>query len=90
MRKAIDFAIASVAATLTLEAGVVCDTRIVLGGVAPTPYRAVAAEDILKGKAVTKEIARTAAEAALTEATPLDMNGYKVSVTEALVKEVTN
>ncbi|MFC1983811.1 FAD binding domain-containing protein [Chloroflexota bacterium] len=89
-RKAIDFAIASVAATLTLETGVVSDARIVLGGVAPTPYRAIAAEDILKGEVVTRDVAEAAAEAALAEAIPLDMNGYKVPITEALVKEVLN
>jgi len=90
VRKAIDFAIASVAATLTLEAGVVNDARIVLGGVAPTPYRAIAAEDILKGKVVTQDVAEATAEAALAEAIPLDMNGYKVPITKALVKEVIN
>ena len=88
LRKTIDFAISSVAAALTMEAGVVSNARIVLGGVAPTPYRALAAEEALKGKPITESIALTAAQAAVAEAAPLGMNGYKVPITRSLVKKV--
>lgn len=85
-RKAFDFAIASVAAVITTEAGSVSDARIVLGGVAPFPYRATKAEDALRGKAISDSTAEAAANAAVAEATPLSMNGYKIQVTRALVK----
>ena len=86
LRKVIDFAISSVAAVITTQAGVVSQARIVLGGVAPTPYRALSAEESLKGKVITESIAETSARAALSEATPLSQNAYKMPITESLVK----
>ncbi len=86
LRKTIDFAISSVAATLTMDAGVVNNVRILLGGVAPTPYRAIAAEEALMGKTITNGVAELVAKAAVAEAKPLSMNGYKLPITEALVK----
>ena len=85
-RKAIDFAISSVAAVIATEAGIVTDVKIVLGGVAPSPYRAVRAEEVLKGKTITESVAETSAKIALEEAKPLSMNAYKVPITEALVR----
>ena len=86
LRKAIDFAISSVAAVITTEAGVVSDAKIVLGGVAPTPYRVISIEDAIKGETITESLAETLAKAAVAEATPLSMNAYKVPITKALVK----
>ncbi len=86
LRKVIDFAISSVAAVITTQAGVVSQARIVLGGVAPTPYRALSAEESLKGKVITESIAETSARAALSEAVPLSQNAYKMPITESLVK----
>jgi len=86
LRKTIDFAISSVAAVITVEAGVVSQARIALGGVAPTPYRALRAEETLKGEAITESISETSARAAVSEAAPLSQNAYKVPITEALVK----
>ena len=87
LRKAIDFAIVSVASAFTLEGGTCRKARIVLGGVAPTPYRAVAAEEALKGKTITENVAEIATKAAVAEAKPLSMNSYKLPITEALVKK---
>lgn len=86
LRKAIDFAISSVAATIVIESGVVSDARIVLGGVAPIPYRAKGAEEVLRGKTMTESLVETSVKAALKEAKPLKMNAYKVPITEALVR----
>ncbi|MFC1909411.1 FAD binding domain-containing protein [Chloroflexota bacterium] len=86
LRKTIDFAISSAAVALSTDAGVITDSRIVLGGVAPTPYRARQAEEVLQGKELTGSIAEEAAKAALSEASPLSMNAHKVPITEALVK----
>ena len=86
LRKAVDFAISSVAAVITPATGNVTDARIVLGGVAPVPYRATAAEDALKGNAITESVAEAAGAAAVKDATPLSKNGYIVQITKTLVK----
>ena len=45
--------------------------RIVLGGVAPTPWRLHHVEQMLVGQTVTAELARAAGEAAIANAQPL-------------------
>lgn len=82
-RKSFDFAIASVAAALDLQDGVVRDVRIVCGAVAPIPYRAKAAEAVLRGKKLDID---AAAAAAVAGATPLQDNAYKVVVLKQLVR----
>lgn len=86
IRRAIDPAISSVAVAITIGAGRVSSAKIVLGAVAPNPYRSVEAEEILKGKVITESLAQIAAKRAMSKATPLRMNAYKVAITEALVK----
>ena len=52
-----DFAIVAVASMLTMgEKGVCQKAKIALGGVAPTPIRARAAEDLLTGKPITEDL----------------------------------
>jgi len=52
-----DFAIVAVASMLTMgEKGVCQKAKIALGGVAPTPIRARAAEDLLTGKPITEAL----------------------------------
>jgi len=86
LRKAIDFAIVSVGSMITREEGVCTDARIVLGAVAPTPVRALAAEEAIKGNIIDAETAQMAATAAVAGTRPLSMNAYKVEITKALVK----
>jgi|SRR5579871_1540954 xanthine dehydrogenase YagS FAD-binding subunit len=85
-RQAWAFALASAAAQLSVEDGVIQQARIVLGGVATVPWRATQAEDALTGQQLTPELARTAAEAALAGAAPLAHNGYKVPLARELVR----
>jgi xanthine dehydrogenase YagS FAD-binding subunit len=86
LRKAIDFALSSVATAITIKAGVVSNIRIVFGGVAPIPYRALKAEETIKGKVITESLAETAVKGALIEATPLSKNAYKMVIMESLAK----
>jgi xanthine dehydrogenase YagS FAD-binding subunit len=86
LRKPIDFAIVSVAVAATVKDAICTDARIILGAVAPMPYRARAAEEAMIGNALDEKIAAIAAEAALAEAKPLSMNAYKVQISKALVK----
>jgi xanthine dehydrogenase YagS FAD-binding subunit len=80
------FALVSVAAAVRLEGGRVADARLVLGGVAPIPWRASAAERELRGAEVGDGVFARAAEAALSGAEPLRHNGYKVSLAKALIR----
>ncbi len=50
VREVWDFALCSVAAMVTVKNGVVPEARIVLGGVAPVPYRAAKAEAAMTGR----------------------------------------
>ena len=55
-RRAGDFAIVAVVALVSLDArGRAADVRLAFGGVAPTPVRAVVAEDALAGQEPTPE-----------------------------------
>ena len=61
--------------------------RIWLGGVAPTPWRAEAAERIwATGGQLTDETIAAAAEAAVAGATPLPGNAYKVDLVKVVVR----
>lgn len=87
----LDWPLTSAAATLELESGRVRRATIVLGHVAPTPWVSHPAADALIGQPVTPLTAQLAAQAAVSEATPLSENGYKVrlaqtSVARALLK----
>lgn len=86
LRKSIDFAIASVASMLTLESGTCKDARIVLGGVAPIPWRSKDAENVIKGKPINETTAEEAGKAAVKNALPLTQNAYKIQIVKALVK----
>ena len=86
LRKTIDFALSSVAAVIGTEGGVVSNAKIVLGGVAPIPYRVIGAEEAIEGKQITDRVAETAAKAAVSRTRPLSMNAYKVPITKSLVK----
>lgn len=86
-RQSFDFALASVAAALHLENGVVRDARVVLGAVAPVPMRAREAENALVGKKPDEATIAAACEAAAAGATPLDHNGFKIPILKALVRQ---
>jgi xanthine dehydrogenase YagS FAD-binding subunit len=86
MRKAIDFAIVSVGLVCVIKEDIYSSARIVLGAVAPGPYRAIQAEELLSGKLVNSETAESVAAAALVGAVPLSKNAYKIEIAKALVK----
>jgi len=88
IREAIDFAVVSVASAYDVDSGKIRNAKIVLGAVAPVPFRARATEEYLEGKSVTEEVAAKAAELAVKkeELMPLEKNGYKVQVLKTMVK----
>ena len=85
-REAWTHAVVSVALTLDMDGDVCRDARIVLGGVAPIPWRVPEAEAVLRGQQITAELAQQSADAALEDAQPLAKNGYKVTMARALVR----
>ena len=80
-RKSIDFAIASCAVAISPT-----DARIVLGGLAPMPYRATTAEDLVKGKAIDAAAAEAAGVEAVKRAIPQSKNRYKIQLAKTMVK----
>jgi xanthine dehydrogenase YagS FAD-binding subunit len=86
-RRAWDFALASVGIVLQYEQETVSKARVVLGGVAPYPWRAAAAEKLLIGRKPDSAIAAAAAQAATEGADPLRDNAYKVEMVKGAVEE---
>jgi len=86
IRKSWDFAVASAAVSVTVSGGNVSDCKIAMGGVAPTPWRATAAEDELKGGPLNETTAAAAAAKATQGAMKLTHNGYIISIAQAMVK----
>jgi xanthine dehydrogenase YagS FAD-binding subunit len=86
-KDSMDWAISAAAVrTLTDASGIIRDVRVVLGGVAPTPWRSKEAEAVLKGRKYTPQLATQAAEAALRGAHPLSKNAYKVPLTRVILR----
>jgi len=85
-RKAWSFALVSVAATAKIKDGRANDVRVVLGGVAPYPWRVPAAEKLLEGTALDDNACLAAADLLLADAQPLRDNGYKVTLARELVR----
>ena len=62
--------------------------RIILGAVAPVPYRARTAETmLLQSPSLDAERIRKIGQAALSGATPLSRNGYKLPLVSGLVQQ---
>jgi len=86
IRHSADFALSSVAAVARISGGICEDIRIVLGGIAPFPYIASVAEEVIRGKKVDEGLISQAAGASVEGAKPLPMNRYKVDLTKVLVR----
>jgi xanthine dehydrogenase YagS FAD-binding subunit len=85
-RDSLDFALSACAAAVALDGQTIKQARIVLGGVAPIPWRVPKAEAMFVGKQYSPELAAEVATAALAGAKPLEKNGYKVPLTQTLVR----
>jgi xanthine dehydrogenase YagS FAD-binding subunit len=85
-RESYDWPICDVAVVLRMDGRVIRQAAIALGWVAPTPRRAAEAERLLVGKTLDEGLAQQVAKAAVSGATPLSKNAYKVPVLEAVVR----
>lgn len=80
LRKTIDFALVSCAVAETSEG-----TKVVLGGVYPSPWESEAAEQAI-AQGITDASAQAAGDAAVESARPLVKNEYKVEIARTVVK----
>jgi xanthine dehydrogenase YagS FAD-binding subunit len=85
-REAWTHALVSAAVVLEMDGATCRAARVVLGGVAPIPWRLREVEQLLAGQVVTAELAAKAAELAVAGARPLRQNAYKVPMTKGLVR----
>jgi xanthine dehydrogenase YagS FAD-binding subunit len=79
------FAVVSAAAALEMANGRIRQARLALGGVAPKPWRARAAEESLAGASPSEANFRRAAEAALADAKPSGDNEFKIELARRMV-----
>lgn len=86
-RKAWSFALVSLALQLRLEGDRVAEGRMVLGGVAPIPWRAKEAEEILRGERLSEDLVQRAAKAAVSGVRPMRDNAYKGQLVQSLVRK---
>jgi xanthine dehydrogenase YagS FAD-binding subunit len=82
-----DFAQASAAVSVSQSGEMVRDVRIVLGAVAPIPWRVPAAEAVVEGNKLTDELIDAAAQAATQGAHALTYNEYKIPLVRKLVRQ---
>jgi aerobic carbon-monoxide dehydrogenase medium subunit len=89
-RSRMDLAVVGVAAVVRKDRGTFGDVRIGLGAVAPTPMRALKAEERLRGEAISDKVILEAAKLASQESEPIDDHrasaAYRRIMVEVLVK----
>jgi xanthine dehydrogenase YagS FAD-binding subunit len=81
-----DWPLGAASAVLDMSGTTVRGARIVMGAVAPIPWRAQSAEAALVGKTITEQTAMAAADAAVQGAKPMTQNAYKVQIARTAVK----
>jgi xanthine dehydrogenase YagS FAD-binding subunit len=79
-REAIDWPLVAAAVVLGAKG------RVVLGHVAPTPYVAAKAAEMVGGKTINESGAEQIGAAAVADAKPLSQNAYKVQLAKVAVK----
>jgi xanthine dehydrogenase YagS FAD-binding subunit len=80
-----DFALASAAVKATVAGNGFSDVKIVLGGVAPIPWRLEKMEQAVMRRRLSESLIKEAAGVALQEARPMEENVYKIALVETLL-----
>ena len=86
-RRSWDFALAGIGCALTLEGPRVGKARVVLSGAAPVPWRSKEVEETITGRSLDGTTIADAVAAIMKHASPLEQNGYKVRLFEAVIEE---
>lgn len=85
-RESYAFGLASVAAAIRMEGGVVADLRITLGGLASKPWRCRVAEDASRGRAMDRDLAAELAALCMEGAQADAERAFKVELGRRLVE----
>lgn len=85
-KEAMDWPLAIASVALSFSGNKVRSARVVMGQVAPVPWRSTEAETALVGKAINEETAKAAGEAAVAGAKSLGRNAYKIQLARVAVK----
>lgn len=85
-RETLDWSLATAAAVLEMDGDKVSKARVVLGQVAPLPWTASEAEELLRGQAIDAAVADQAGVAAVQKARALSHNRYKIQLARVAVK----
>ena len=81
-----DWPLAFSTVVLAMNGNTIASARVVLGAVAPIPWRSKPAEAALAGKPLNEDTASLAAEAAVSDAQPMSGNAYKIQIAKTAVK----
>jgi xanthine dehydrogenase YagS FAD-binding subunit len=84
-RQSFDWPLATAAVSLAMDNETVLSARIVLGAVAPVPWRSTAAERALVGKTISEGTAADAGLTAIAGAKSLSGNAYKIQIAKTAV-----
>lgn len=85
-RNGLDWPYATASVALKIRSGIAREASVVLGHVAPTPWSAVAASNLLNGARVDSSLADAVGQAAVQGAAPLSGNAYKLQMVKTAVK----
>jgi xanthine dehydrogenase YagS FAD-binding subunit len=81
-----DWPLAFTTVVLAMNGANIRSARVVIGAVAPVPWRSRPAEEALAGKPLNEATAALAGEAAISEAKPMSGNVYKMQIAKTAVK----
>lgn len=85
-KEALDWPLAAASVALQMNGNTVGKSWVVLGHVAPTPWPAMKASQVLDGKTLSEDVIAQAADAAVDGAQPLSDNRYKIQLARVAVK----
>jgi len=85
-KQTFDWPLVDAAVVYRDDGGVARDVRIVIGSVAPVPWRVKKAEALVEGQRIDAALAAKAGAAAAEGATPLERNAYKLPLVSAVVR----
>jgi xanthine dehydrogenase YagS FAD-binding subunit len=85
-KEVFDWPLAVAAVALKMNASRVLSARIVMGHVAPVPWRSAEAEQALSGHAISEETASRAGDVGVRNASSLSHNAYKIQLARVAIK----
>ncbi|MCU1266122.1 MAG: molybdopterin dehydrogenase, FAD-binding protein [Acidobacteria bacterium] len=85
-KEAMEWPLALASVVLKMKGQTVSSARVLLGHVAPVPWRSAEAESALVGNPISEAVAEAAGKAAVANAKSLGRNGYKIQIARVAVK----